>query len=140
MTDGDSYAASVIEKRCFSEPWSQNAISESLRMKGAAFFAAFHCGIMAGYGGMYVTVDEAQILNIAVHPDFRRRGYASAILSSLIEAACSSGVLNMYLDVRESNVPAQMLYRKHGFEEICRRKRFYRHPSETAVIMRKILS
>jgi len=139
MTDGDAYAASLIEKICFSDPWSQNAISDSLKISGSKFFASFKGGIMTGYGGMYIVTDEAQIMNIAVHPDFRRSGYASEILSALLSTAKNCGAERIFLEVRISNEAAKHLYLKHGFSELGIRKRFYRLPTEDALIMGKDL-
>ena len=74
---------------------------------------------------------EREILNIAVAPRFRRRGVADLLLSSELASGCS-----YFLEVRESNVAAQTLYRKFGFKEVGRRKKYYANPPETAIVMR----
>jgi ribosomal-protein-alanine N-acetyltransferase len=73
---------------------------------------------------------ECEILNIATHPDFRGVGVASLLLKSEL----ASGAI-YFLEVRESNLPAQKLYRKLGFHEISRRPKYYSHPAETAIVM-----
>jgi len=79
--------------------------------------------------------DEAEILNIAVHRDFRRKGIASALLLSALDEFRRSASARIFLELRESNLPARTLYNRHGFVPSGRRKAYYQHPIEDAVCM-----
>ena len=92
---------------------------------------------MAGYIGSQTVMDESDMMNVAVHPDFRRKGIAEALVNALVEALKSKGSRCLTLEVRASNVPAITLYGKLGFSEIGRRKNYYRNPREDALILRK---
>jgi len=80
-------------------------------------------------------LDEGQILNVATHPAWRRRGLADALLTALINEAEKKGLLTLSLEVRESNTAAISLYEKHGFAVAGKRPRFYTHPTEAALVM-----
>ena len=84
---------------------------------------------------MLIAVDEGQITNVAVHPDYRRRGLASAVLNSLMRYARSCHAESVTLEVRASNAAAIALYKKAGFSEVGRRRGFYTKPTEDAVLM-----
>ena len=85
-------------------------------------------------------LDTASIINIAVHPDFRRRGYGRAILSALESSAVEFGAERIFLDVRESNEPAKSLYMSSGYRIAGIRRGYYSHPRENAIVMAKDLS
>ena len=94
-------------------------------------------GRLAAYGGCEYVLDEANIANVATHPDFRRRGCAEALLVKMQEFLSEKGVEYVYLEVRESNVPARTLYEKLGFVAVGVRKHYYRFPTEDACIYRR---
>ena len=83
------------------------------------------------------TADEAEVLNIAVHKDFRRQGAASALLIAALDKFQRSGVVSVFLELRASNRAAHALYERHGFVSAGSRKGYYRDPPEDAVCMRK---
>ncbi|HOA85405.1 MAG: ribosomal protein S18-alanine N-acetyltransferase [Clostridiales bacterium] len=126
--------AAHIETLCFSDPWSEAGL-EFLTSKRAVSYACMVDGKLAAYAGMLCVLDEGQILNVATHPDYRRRGYARALLGALIDYADSHGIVTLLLEVRESNTPAISLYRSAGFVAVGYRPRYYRKPVEAAVIM-----
>ncbi|MGI6167659.1 MAG: ribosomal protein S18-alanine N-acetyltransferase [Eubacteriales bacterium] len=126
--------AAQIETLCFSDPWS-NAGLEFLTGEMAVSFACMVDGRLAAYAGMLCVLDEGQILNVATHPNYRRRGYARALLGALIGYADSHGIVTLSLEVRESNTPAISLYRSAGFVTVGYRPRYYHKPVEAAVIM-----
>ena len=84
-------------------------------------------------------LDEANIVNIATSPAYRRRGCATAVMSGLLLIASEKGCRRVTLEVREHNEAAQALYRSFGFEAVGVRKRFYSLPTEDALVMEKIL-
>jgi len=88
-----------------------------------------------GFVAARQVADEAEILNIAVHSDFRRKGVASALLAGALDAFRRSAIARVFLELRESNLPARTLYERHGFIRTGRRKSYYANPTEDAVCM-----
>lgn len=124
-----------IERLVFHEPWSKQSLM--LLCGDSAFgVAAIEEDQVLAYGGMLMVLDEGQITNVATHPEHRRRGYAAAVLKELLAGAQARGLVEVTLEVRESNLAAIALYRSFGFCEVGRRPRFYSHPTETALIMK----
>ncbi|MDQ2712589.1 MAG: ribosomal protein S18-alanine N-acetyltransferase [Acidobacteriota bacterium] len=131
-TADDLPALLEIEQNSFA---SANWLAEDF-LKYRCTVAEMH-GRVAGfvviretYPGGSNELAESEILNLAVAPAFRRLGIATALLRSTLLHS-----LIYFLEVRESNVPAQALYLKLGFKEIGRRKAYYQHPVETAIVM-----
>ena len=133
--------AAALEKLCFSNPWSAKSL-ELLTNDGIG--VGYLCTAPAApqtdptvtaYGGMLITVDEGQITNIAVHPDYRRKGLGAAILRSLLRHAKDAKLDSVSLEVRASNTAAIRLYEQAGFVEAGRRKGFYQKPTEDALVM-----
>jgi [ribosomal protein S18]-alanine N-acetyltransferase len=91
--------------------------------------------VILGYGGFWLMVDEAHISTIAAHHDWRRRGIGELLLVSMIDAGAEIGAHMVTLEVRLSNLNAQSLYRKYGFEVTGRRKGYYSDNGEDALIM-----
>ena len=130
-------AVAELEKICFSDPWSENSVASELKNKLALWLVAEEEGTVAGYIGSQTCGDESDVMNVAVHPDFRRRGIAEALVNSLVTKLNDIGSHCLTLEVRASNAPAVSLYEKLGFAEIGRRKNYYRNPREDALILRK---
>lgn len=131
-------AVAELETAVFAEPWSEKALE--LLLSGEAFgVACLQNGGVLAYGGVLIAVDEGQVTNIAVHPDHRRQGLGRAVLTALIEDAKAKGLVQLSLEARVSNVAAIALYESMGFETLGRRKNFYRHPAEDALVMVKML-
>ncbi|MEA4932667.1 MAG: ribosomal protein S18-alanine N-acetyltransferase [Lawsonibacter sp.] len=125
----------ALEKECFSAPWSEATLAEELFNPQASFLVAEDDeGNILGYAGLHVVLDEGYIDNIAVEPDARRHGVASALL----DVYCRFGAANLSfltLEVRVSNLPAICLYEKHRFQRVGLRPGYYQLPREDAVIM-----
>ena len=137
LTDSEAHlqGAAAVEAACFSQPWSANSL-ELLTKDGIGVgFACLDGGRVVAYGGMICAVDEGQITNIAVLPDYRRRGMGDAIVRSLLRYAKDQHLDSVTLEVRASNAAAIALYRRTGFSEAGRRKAFYTKPTEDAIIM-----
>ena len=130
-------AAAEIERLCFSEPWSPEALLYMCKSPNTYAVAVMIDGRLAAYGGCEFVPPEANIVNIATHPDFRRRGCASALIDALEEFLSSKGVDSIFLEVRVSNTPARALYERKGFRTVGVRKNYYRFPTEDAEVMLK---
>ena len=126
-----------LEKICFSDPWSERSIASELENKLAFWLVATEGDTVAGYIGSQTVVGETDMMNVAVHPDFRRQGIAEALVNELVNSLKQMGSHCLTLEVRASNTPAIALYEKNGFSEIGRRKNYYRNPREDALILRK---
>ncbi len=126
-----------LEKLCFVDPWDEKSVAYELTNPLALWLVAEEKGVVAGYIGSQTCIDETDMMNVAVHPDFRRRGIAGNLVSALIEGLKEKGSLRLTLEVRESNAAAIALYDSLGFTQVGLRKNYYRHPKENALILRK---
>jgi ribosomal-protein-alanine N-acetyltransferase len=93
-------------------------------------------GVAAAYGGIMTVLDEGQILNIATHPEYRRRGLGEMILEAIISDARVNKISFITLEVRESNEAARSLYEKKGFYQVGRLKGYYDSPREDGLILK----
>ncbi len=129
-----------LEKICIPDGWPLESFkSESLKNNGIVLYIQEDNGEISGLLTAYTAIGEADITNVAVSPEYRLRGYAINLISEL-EKIIPEDTENIFLEVRESNISAINLYLKSGFEKISVRKRFYSHPLENAVIMKKKVS
>lgn len=135
MTTEDISQVAAIEAASFSVPWSEQAFAESLAMPEALFLIVELDGAVVGYIGCYLTAGEGEITNVAVAPEYRCRGIAEGMIKKLIRMAVERGAGQIFLEVRESNEAARLLYQKCGFEKIGIRRNFYEKPQENAVVM-----
>ncbi len=129
-----------LENAVFSSPRSLSAVEEDAGNPNAVFLAAFCEGEFAGYGGFGYVLDEGYIGNIAVAPEFRRRGVASAILDEFDRRAKALGLRFLTLEVRSRNSCAIALYDKHGYVRAGLRKGFYVKPDDDGLIYTKELT
>ena len=126
----------ALERVCFPDPWSRNMLKEELENDLAAFLVALDGqDAVAGYAGLQVVLDEGYIPNVAVRPDCRRQGVAGQLLQVFLNFAKGNQLAFLTLEVRASNYPAIALYGSRGFRGVGRRKNYYEHPREDAVIM-----
>ena len=126
-----------LEKICFSDPWSERSVASELENKLSCWLVAMEGEQVAGYIGSQTVCGETDMMNVAVHPDHRRKGIAEALILALIAELKTMESHCLTLEVRASNAPAIALYEKLGFSEIGRRKNYYRNPREDALILRK---
>ena len=136
MTLEDIQSVVELDQISFSLPWPERSFRFELTDNPAS-----RCWVAEADGrvvGMVVTwlfVDEAHIATIATHPDYRRLGIARKLLTFTLESAMREGAQSSFLEVRASNLPAQEMYRKFGYVEVGRRKRYYRDNDEDAILM-----
>ena len=132
--------AAEIERLCFSDPWSEKMLAEHLANPCSLTLAAVgDTGRLLGYVGLLAVVDEGYITNVAVRPDCRRQGVASALLGALEAQGRARELTFLTLEVRQSNIPARALYEKLGYVQAGLRRNYYENPREDAVIMTKTL-
>ena len=128
-----------IEEISFTIPWSkQDFLNEMYRKNALSKIAVFE-GSIIGYICLNYHLQECQILNIAVHPDFRRQGVASVLMDESIRELKKKGCVFMYLKVRVSNTGAQKFYELFGFKVEGTRKKYYSDPDEAALLMMRRL-
>jgi ribosomal-protein-alanine N-acetyltransferase len=127
-----------LERICFSTPWSRNMLAEELENALSAFLVALDdSGRVVGYAGLQVVLDEGYITNVAVRPECRRQGVAGKLLQVFIDFAQGNRLAFLTLEVRASNYGAIALYGSRGFRSVGRRRNYYEHPKEDAIIMTK---
>ena len=126
-----------LEKLCFADPWSEMSIESELKSIWSYWVVAVEDEQVVGYVGSQSSIDETDIMNIAVHPGWRRRGIAESLIDYLIKDLKNRGSHALMLEVRVSNDPAIALYEKLGFRQVGLRKNYYRNPKEDALILRK---
>ena len=143
MTEEDIEAVGALEEQCFDDPWSRGTFRNELANNQLSFYWVLRPGpdtaatlppILA-YGGYWLMGDEAHIVNVATHPDVRRRGYGELTVMRMVEAARAAGARLVTLEVRMSNRVAQKLYAKLGFVEVGERRRYYNDNGEDALLM-----
>lgn len=137
MEKADISQLAELEKLCFSDPWSESAFEYELRNPLSLWLVAADEQVVAGYVGSQTVMGEADMMNIAVAPSYRRQKIAEKLVLSLIEKLNEKDAKSLTLEVRVSNTPAISLYEKLGFIQVGRRPGYYRNPREDAYILRK---
>ena len=137
MTDREVPQVAELEKLCFSQPWSEKSVAGELDNPLALWLVAMEGDRLAGYVGSQTVMDETDMMNLAVAPQFRRQGVGKALVNALVASLKELGSRCLTLEVRDSNGPARALYAKLGFAEVGRRRGYYRDPREDALILRK---
>ncbi len=137
MVQADLTDVLEISTLSLKESWSLDSFSKELTNPLAKYIVAKNKDRIIGFAGIWIIVDEGHITNIAVHPDYRKNGIGSKLVNSLIENSKQWGCNALTLEVRASNIAAQRLYKKYGFEEEGIRKNYYNDNNEDAIIMWK---
>ena len=127
-----------LERQCFSKPWNEQMLAEELDNYLSAFLVALDDqDHVVGYAGLQAVLDEGYITNVAVRPDCRKQGVAGKLLQVFLDFAEGNHLAFLSLEVRASNYDAIALYGSRGFRSVGRRKNYYEHPREDAIIMTK---
>jgi ribosomal-protein-alanine N-acetyltransferase len=132
----DVSALTNIERRCFSDPWSEAGIRESIQSETTIALVAENLEGELGYLMARLSGEEGEILNLAVLPGHRRQGVGRRLLEQGLALLIGSGVREAYLEVRESNRAARDLYLGFGFRPVGMRPHYYRNPAEDALVLR----
>ncbi len=128
-----------IERLSYTMPWSEATFQGLLRRSDADMFVAQAGPELVGYAAFWAVIDQGELGNLAVTPDWRHKKIASGLLARVVERAVEREVREMFLEVRISNTVARGLYTKYGFREVGRRKNYYLEPLEDALVMQKTI-
>ena len=137
MTADHVPQGAALEAICFRDPWSERSVASELDNPLSLWLVALDGERVAGYIGSQTVLGESDMMNVAVHPDYRKQGIATGLITELIGALKKRESHCLTLEVRASNEPAKNLYQMLDFEEIGIRKNYYRNPREDALILRK---
>jgi ribosomal-protein-alanine N-acetyltransferase len=128
----DLEALAALEQQIFPDPW---ALESFRQFQEGVVLVADDAQEVVGYTVARWVLEQGEILNLAVHPDHRRRRVASRLLHAVLDALWEEGVRMAFLEVRQSNGGARRFYERHGFSEVGKRRNYYRHPREDALIL-----
>lgn len=126
-----------LEKQCFSAPWSEQSIITELTNPLSLWIVAVEGEKVVGYVGSQSVMGEADMMNLAVLPQYRRKGIGTKLVCLLIAMLKEKNVHSLTLEVRASNESAISLYKMLGFNQVGRRPNYYSAPKEDALILRK---
>ena len=124
-----------IETLSSPSPWGLSAFEAETTNPFSRFWGVTGQGTLRGYICFWLCDRAYELLNIAVHPEARRRGLGKRLIKCMLEQGVAEGIKTVWLEVRPSNRIAWRLYRTMGFKEVGRRPRYYRNPDEDAIIM-----
>ncbi len=135
MTPEDAAGVELVEKASFAVPWSREAFWQEAASERAFYLLVLEDERIIGYAGTWIILDEAQITNVAIAPEYRGQGIGSQLMKELICQVKARGATAMTLEVRPSNAPAIALYTSFGFRDTGRRPGYYQDNGEDAIIM-----
>ena len=137
MNQSHVAAIAELERICFSDPWSVNSISSEVENPLSLWLVAMDGDHLVGYVGSQSVLGWADMMNLAVSPDYRCQGIGRELVQRLIDQLKANDVTCLTLEVRASNENAIKLYNSLGFVEVGKRPGYYHHPKEDALILRK---
>ena len=133
----DFYAISNYLASDFDDFWTSSMLKQEIECKNSYFFVAKCENTIVGFAGIKVVFNEADLMNIVVKKSVRNQHIGSLLLENLLKFAKENNILSIMLEVNEKNIPAILLYKKYGFEQISVRKNYYNDGD--AFIMKKFL-
>ena len=131
----DAVEIAIAEAEIFSDPWQEKDVTSTISTEGALCYTALSDGKVIAYILGILIAPEGEIYRIATLPQYRRRGIAYRLLDYAVKTERGKGLENLFLEVREKNLPARKLYSAYGFREIGIRKNYYKNPSDNACVM-----
>jgi len=137
--EADLSAIVELDRACFGNPWTLEAYRQELYRPFAELWVVEEEAALVGLSCTWILGDEAHLLRIATRSDRRRRGLGRALLRSVIDRVTTAECRGLLLEVGASNRSALALYRTHGFEEVGRRRGYYRDPPDDALTLRRPL-
>ncbi len=135
MQEDDIPAIMEIERSSFTTPWSEISFLSEIYKKNGISKVALLEGNLIGYVCVNYVLHESHLLNLAVHQDFRKQGVGTILMNEILRELKKRGCVFVYLEVRVSNTAAQAFYERFGFRAESRRKKYYAHPNEDALLM-----
>lgn len=136
MTVEDLPAVVELDQMSFSLPWPERSFRFELTENPASrCWVAELDGKIVGMIVVWLIVDEAHVATVATHPEHRRKGIGRRLLAHALLSLLHEGARSSFLEVRESNLAAQEMYRRFGYEIVGRRRRYYRDNDEDAILM-----
>lgn len=135
----DLTAVVAVEQASFSDPWAPGSFASLIDNPAVCFLVAEEEGRVVGHLVAWYAADEGEIGSVAVAASARGRGIGALLIDTALAHSAERGAATVYLEVRESNATARRLYAARGFTEVGRRKRYYRHPVEDALVLAKPL-
>jgi ribosomal-protein-alanine acetyltransferase len=130
-----SSISEILRDSSEAAQWSPESYANLAQSPGGVLLVCEANALVIGFVAARQAADEAEILNLAVHRDFRHKGVASALLLAAFDTFRRSAIGRVFLELRESNLPARTLYERHGFVPTGRRKAYYTKPTEDALCM-----
>jgi [ribosomal protein S18]-alanine N-acetyltransferase len=139
-TLADLPAIAALDAACFGNPWSLEVYHQELYRPFARLRVAEHGRGLVGLSCTWIIADEAHLLRIAAVAHERRRGLGRALLQAVLDETAAAGCQRVLLEVAAGNAPAVGLYTAFGFQPIGRRKGYYAHPPDDALVMQRVLA
>jgi len=133
-------AGQILREARGAASWSEQALRETALLPGVGAFVSEHDGAISGIVVGRQVLDEAEILNLAVRPELRRRGEGRALVHRILQRFAGQKVSRVFLEVRESNAGAIAFYLGLGFMAVGTRRDYYQEPKESATVMELWLS
>lgn len=140
MQEADIGQVVSLEEEIFFSPWSEKSFRDALHREDTIYLVAEGEGEISGYLGIWLSFDTADLCNMAVAYECRRRHLGQQLLQEGLRLAAEKGAAQVLLEVRESNEAAIGLYQRNGFQEIGRRRGYYSRPTEDALLMRCLVT
>lgn len=125
-----------LERTCFDYHWTQDQFLMGLDRGAYVILGIRMDEQLVAYLAFSLIEDEMEILNLAVHPDFRKKRLGSALMDRAFAICRAKGIAKSFLDVKESNSPAIAMYQKYGYKQFGVRKRYYPDTKEDALLFR----
>lgn len=135
MNQDDADAVAEIETKSFTMPWKREDFWREAKNELATYIVGEFDGKIVAYAGAWVSFNQAEVMSVAVDPEFRGKGVGTILFGELIKSVKARGAKSITLEVRPSNTAAIKLYKNFGLKSVGRRKGYYLDNGEDALIM-----